>query len=80
MSARSSSQLSVDSLSSDYVDPDMAKTMTPGELSLMPNEVRNLDYSPFLNMNLDINHLVSQNVLNILHSRDVGARRPRGRT
>lgn len=67
MSARSSSQLSVDSLSSDYVDPEMAKTMTAGELALMPSEVRNLDYSPFLNTNREINHLVSPAVVNILH-------------
>ena len=65
MSTRSSSQLSVDSLSSDYVDPEMAKTMTAGELALMPSEVRNLDYSPFLNM--EVNHLVSSAVVNILH-------------
>ena len=44
----------------------MAKTMTAGELSLMPSEVRNLDYSPFLNMNLEINDLVSPTVVNIL--------------
>ena len=56
----------MDSLSSDYVDPEMAKTMTAGELSLMPSEVRNLDYSPFLNMNLEINDLVSPTVVNIL--------------
>lgn len=59
ISARSSSQLSVDSLSSDYVDPDMAKTMTAGELALISSEVRNLDYSPFLNANSEIDHLVS---------------------
>lgn len=59
MSARSPSQLSVDSLSSDYVDPEMAKTMTAGDLALMPTEVRNLDYSPFLNANLDVDRLVS---------------------
>ncbi|KAF9647646.1 ARM repeat-containing protein [Thelephora ganbajun] len=60
LSARSSSQLSVDSLSSDYVDPEMAKTMTAGELALMPSEVRNLDYSPFLNTNLEVNHLAER--------------------
>jgi len=65
MSARSSSQLSVDSLSSDYVDPEMAKTMTAGELALMPTEVRNLDYSPFLNA--EVNHLVSSALVKILH-------------
>lgn len=59
ISARSPSQLSVDSLSSDYVDPHMAKTMTPGELTLMPSEVRNLDYPPFLNLNQEVDHLVS---------------------
>lgn len=69
-SARSSSQLSVDSLSSDYVDPEMAKTMTPGELALMPSEVRNLNYSPFLNVNLEVDHLVSPTQpqpVNVLH-------------
>lgn len=65
MSARSSSQLSVDSLSSDYIDPEMAKTMTAGELALMPTEVRNLDYSPFLNA--EVNYLVSSAVAKILH-------------
>lgn len=65
MSARSSSQLSVDSLSSDYIDPEMAKTMTAGELALMPTEVRNLDYSPFLNA--EVNYLVSSAVEKILH-------------
>ena len=66
MSARSSSQVSVDSLSSDYVDPEMAKTMTAGELALMPNEVRGLDYSPFLNADMEINRLVSPTMINIL--------------
>jgi len=65
MSTRSSSRLSVDSLSSDYVDPEMTKTMTAGELALMPSEVRNLDYSPFLNT--EVNHLVSSAMVNILH-------------
>ena len=65
ISARSSSQLSVDSLSSDYIDPEMAKTMTAGELALMPTEVRNLDYSPFLNA--EVNYLVSSAVAKILH-------------
>lgn len=37
----------------------MAKTMTAGDLALMPTEVRNLDYSPFLNANLDVDRLVS---------------------
>ena len=55
----------MDSLSSDYIDPEMAKTMTAGELALMPSEVRNLDYSPFLNA--EVNHLVSFAVVNILH-------------
>ena len=44
----------------------MAKTMTAGELSLMPSEVRNLDYSPFLNMNLEVNDLVSSTVISVL--------------
>ena len=57
----------MDSLSSDYVDPEMAKTMTAGELALMPSEVRSLDYSPFLNANLEVNHLVSPTVVDILH-------------
>ena len=55
----------MDSLSSDYVDPEMAKTMTAGELALMPTEVRNLDYSPFLNA--EVNHLVSSALVKILH-------------
>lgn len=63
LSARSSSQLSVDSLSSDYVDPEMAKTMTAGELALMPGEVEKLGFSPFLNANLEVGLLVSQNLL-----------------
>lgn len=79
MSTRSSSQLSVDSLSSDYVDPEMAKTMTAGALALMPNEVRNLDYSPFLNTNMEVNHLVSPTVIVILPQSNVRVRRPRGR-
>ena len=36
----------------------MAKTITAGELALMPSEARNLDYSPFLNSNLEIDRLV----------------------
>lgn len=56
LSARSSSQLSADSLSSDYMDPEMAKTMTAGELTLMPNEVRKLG---FWNANLEVDRLVS---------------------
>jgi hypothetical protein len=48
----------VDSLSSDYVDPEMAKTMTAGELTLMSGEVRELGYSPFLNANLEVDRLV----------------------
>jgi len=56
--ARSPSQVSVDSLSSDYVDPEMAKTMTAGDLALMPSEVRNLDYSPFLNA--EVSHLAER--------------------
>jgi len=58
-SARSPSQLSVDSLSSDFIDPEMAKTMTAGQLTLLPSEVRNLEYSPFLNLNQEVDHLVS---------------------
>ena len=58
-SARSPSQLSVDSLSSDFIDPEMAKTMTAGELTLLPSEARNLEYSPFLNLNQEVDHLVS---------------------
>ena len=33
--------------------------MTAGELTLLPSEVRNLEYSPFLNLNQEVDHLVS---------------------
>lgn len=38
----------------------MAKTMTAGELALMPSEVRNVDYSPFLNANLETDRLAER--------------------
>jgi hypothetical protein len=70
----------VDSLSSDYVDPEMAKTMTAGDLALMPSEVRNLDYSPFLNTTSEVNNLVSPTAVNLLHQWNVSVCRQRGRT
>ena len=61
--------MSVDSLSSDFIDPEMAKTMTAGELTLLPSEVRNLDYPPFLSFNQEADYLVSPApaVVNILY-------------
>ena len=64
----------MDSLSSDYVDPEMAKTMTAGDLALMPSEVRNLNYSPFLNVGPEVDHLVSSTptIEDVLYQQDVG--------
>lgn len=60
----------------------MAKTITAGELALMPSEVRNLDYSPFLNANPEVDHLVSPTpaAVNTYINGDVNACRSRRRT